>query len=74
MKPESCFVLESTYPNLAFSLLESIRCHSTDEYLVYGTEDEVNIGYNSYAVYHLLGLEKHNFRKKSEKFNTQKLL
>ena len=40
-------VSESFFPTVTFSLLESIRCHSTDEYLVYGTEDEVSIGNHS---------------------------
>ena len=35
------FFSERVYPTVQFSLLESLRCHSTDEYLVYGVEEEV---------------------------------
>ena len=37
-------LVDATYPGIQLPLLESIRCHSTDEYLIYGIEEEVCIG------------------------------
>ena len=34
-------LVDAAYPGIQLPLLESIRCHSTDEYLIYGIEEEV---------------------------------